>query len=74
MKVDRFDGTNSSLEGKDELLLITLKIFYVLNLNLVYLPEPSNKDTDEKFVKYKKRKLVEKSSSDTVKISKKKPY
>ena len=48
VKLDRFDGTNfSRRKEKMKFLLIALKLFYVLDLNLMPFPTVSDEDTDE---------------------------
>ncbi len=47
MKLDSFDGTNFTRgKKKMKLLLTTLKIFYVLDPNLMPISESSDGDTD----------------------------
>ena len=48
MKSDRFDETNfSQWKNKMKFLLIALKLFYVLDPNLMPFPTASDKNTDE---------------------------
>ena len=55
VKLDRFDGTNFT-RWQDKLkFLTTLKIFSILDPKLKPLPEPSDKDTDERRAERKKQ-------------------
>ena len=48
VKFDCFDGTNfSRWKDKMKFLLTTLKLFYVLDSNLMPFPTTSDEDTDE---------------------------
>ena len=48
VKLDRFDGTNfSQWKDKMKFLLTALKLFYVLDSNLMPFPPTSDEDTDE---------------------------
>ena len=48
VKLDRFDGINfSRWKDKMKFLLIALKLFYVLDPNLMSFPPTSDEDTDE---------------------------
>ena len=48
VKLDRFDGTNfSRWKDKMKFLLTVLKLFYVLDLNLMSFPTASDEDTDD---------------------------
>ena len=48
VKLDRFDGTNfSRWKYKMKFLLTALKLFYVLDPNLINFPPTSDEDTDE---------------------------
>ena len=48
VKLDRFDGTNfSQWKAKMKFLLTALKLFYILDLNLMHFPTASDEDTDE---------------------------
>ena len=56
MKLDRFDGTNfSRWKDKMKFLLTALKLFYVLDPNLMPFPLASDEDTDEIKAQRKKR-------------------
>ena len=56
VKLDRFDGTNfMRWQDKLKFLLTALKIFYVLNLELAAIHEPTEEDTDERKAKVKKQ-------------------
>ena len=56
VKLDRFDGTNfSRWKDKMKFLLIALKLFSVLDPNLMYFPTASVEDTDEIKAQRKKR-------------------
>ena len=56
VKLDRFDGTNfSQWKDKMKFLLTALKLFYVLDPNLMPFPTVSDKDTDEIKAQRKKR-------------------
>ena len=58
VKLDRFDGTNfSRWKDKMKFLLTTLKLFYVLDPNLMSFPTVSNEDTDE--IKAQRKKQEE---------------
>ena len=55
VKFDRFDGTNfSRWKDKMKFLLTALKLFYVLDLNLMPFPTASDEDTDE-ILRHKER-------------------
>ena len=60
VKLDRFDETNFSWwKDKMKFLLTTLKLFYVLDSNLMHFPTASDEDTDEiKAQRKKDRKSV----------------
>ena len=48
VKLDRFDGTNfSQWKDKMKFLLTALKLFYVLDPNLMPFPTATNEDTNE---------------------------
>ena len=48
VKLDCFDETNfSRWKDKKKFLLIALKLFYVLDPNLMLFPTASDEDTDE---------------------------
>ena len=56
VKLDRFDGTNfSQWKDKMKFLLTALKLFYVLDSNLMPFPPTSDEDTDEIKAQRKKR-------------------
>ena len=56
VKLDCFDRTNfSQWKDKMKFLLIVLKLFYILDPNLMPFPTASNEDTDEIKVQRKKR-------------------
>ena len=56
VKLDRFDGTNfSRWKDKMKFLLTALKLFYVLDLNLMHFPPTSDEDTNEIKAQRKKR-------------------
>ena len=56
MKLDCFDETNfSRWKDKMKFLLTALKLFYVLDLNLMHFPPTSDEDTDEIKAQRKKR-------------------
>ena len=56
MKLDRFDGTNfSRWKNKMKFLLTALKLFYVLDPNLMPFPTTSDEETDEIKAQRKKR-------------------
>ena len=56
VKLDRFDGTNFSLwKDKMKFLLTALKLFYVLDSNLMPFPSASDEDTDKIKAQRKKR-------------------
>ena len=58
MKLDRFDGTNfSRWKEKMKFLLTALKLFYVLDPNLMPFPLASDEDTDE--IKAQRKKWEE---------------
>ena len=58
VKLDCFDGTNFSWwKYKMKFLLIALKIFYVLNPNLMSFPTTSDEDSDE--IKAQRKKWEE---------------
>ena len=58
MKLDRFDGTNfSRWKDKMKFLLTALKLFYVLDPNLMHFPPTSDEDTDE--IKAQRKKWEE---------------
>ena len=58
MKLDRFDGANFSWwKDKMKFLLTALKIFYVLDPNLMHFPPASDEDTDE--IKTQRKKWEE---------------
>ena len=58
MKLDCFDETNfSRWKDKMKFLLTTLKLFYVLDPNLMSFPTVSNEDTDE--IKAQRKKQEE---------------
>ncbi|XP_065621379.1 uncharacterized protein LOC136064076 [Quercus suber] len=58
VKLDHFDGTNfSRWKDKMKFLLTALKIFYVLDLNLMPFPPASDEDTDE--IKAQRKKQEE---------------
>ncbi|XP_022873000.1 uncharacterized protein K02A2.6-like [Olea europaea var. sylvestris] len=47
VRLDRFDGTNfTRWQDKLKFLLTALKIFYILDLELTSLPEPTNGETE----------------------------
>ena len=55
MKWDRFDGANfTRWHDKLKFLLTALKIFYVLDLELAVIPEPTEEDTEERRAERKK--------------------
>ena len=56
VKLDRFDGTNfSRWKDKMKFLLTALRLFYVLDQNLIPFPIASDEDTDEIKAQRKKR-------------------
>ena len=56
VKLDRFDGTNfSRWKDKMKFLLTALKLFYVLDPNLMLFPPTSDEDTNEIKAQRKKR-------------------
>ena len=56
VKLDRFDGTNfSRWKDKMKFLLTALKLFYVLDPNLMHFPPTSDEDTNEIKAQRKKR-------------------
>ena len=56
VKLDRFDGTNfSRWKDKMKFLLTALKLFYVLDPNLMSFPTMSDEDTNEIKAQRKKR-------------------
>ena len=56
VKLDRFDGTNfSRWKYKMKFLLTALKLFYVLDPNLMHFPPTSDEDTNEFKAQRKKR-------------------
>ena len=56
VKLDRFDGTNfSRWKDKMKFLLIALKLFYILDPNLMSFPPTSDEDTNEIKAQRKKR-------------------
>ena len=56
VKLDRFDETNFSWwKNKMKFLLTALKLFYVLDPNLMFFPTASDEDTDEIKAQRKKR-------------------
>ena len=56
VKLDRFDGTNfSRWKDKMKFLLTALRLFYVLDQNLIPFPTASDEDTDEIKAQRKKR-------------------
>ena len=56
MKLDCFDETNfSRWKDKMKFLLTALKLFYVLDLNLMHFPPTSDEDTNEIKAQRKKR-------------------
>ena len=56
VKLDCFDGTNFSWwKDKMKFLLTALKLFYVLDLNLMPFPTTSDEDSDEIKTQRKKR-------------------
>ena len=58
VKLDHFDETNfSQWKDKMKFLLTTLKIFYVLDPNLMHFPTASNEDTNE--IKAQRKKWEE---------------
>ena len=58
VKLDRFDGTNfSRWKDKMKFLLTALKLFYVLDPNLMHFPPTSDEDTDE--IKAQRKKWEE---------------
>ena len=60
VRLDRFDGTNFTCwQDKLKFLLTTLKIVYVLDLELETIPEPSDNDSEERKVERKKRQKDE---------------
>lgn len=57
VKLDRFDGKKfTHWQDKMTFLLTSLKIHYVLDLDLIPIPEPTEGDTDEVKKERKKRK------------------
>ena len=57
VKLDRFDGINfSRWKDKMKFLLIALKLFYILDPNLMSFPPTSDEDTDEIKAQRKKPK------------------
>ena len=60
VKLDHFDWTNfTQQQDKLKFLLTTLKIFYVLDLELAAIPEPTEEDTDKRWAERKKREYDE---------------
>ena len=60
VKLDCFDRTNfSQWKDKMKFLLTALKLFYVLDPNLMHFPTTSNEDTDEIKAQRKKREQDE---------------
>ena len=58
VKLDRFDGTNfSRWKYKMKFLLTALKLFYVLDPNLMHFPPTSDEDTNE--IKAQRKKQEE---------------
>ena len=56
VKLDRFDGTNFyQWKDKMKFLLTALKLFYVLDPNLMHFPLASDEDTNEIKAQRKKR-------------------
>ena len=55
-ELDHFDGTTfSRWKDKIKFLLTALRLFYVLDFNLMYFPTVSDEDTNEIKVQRKKR-------------------
>ena len=58
VKLDRFDGTNlSRWKDKMKFLFTALKLFYILDPNLMPFPPVSDEDTDE--IKAQRKKWEE---------------
>ena len=56
VKLDRFDGTNfTRWQDKLKFLLTALKIVYILDPELVSIPEPTENDTEDLIAERKKR-------------------
>ena len=56
VKLGRLDGTNfTRWQDKLKFLLTALKVFYMLDLDLVPIPEATEKNTDERRAERKKQ-------------------